>query len=105
MNVTSKITKVFFGAVGLALLLVFTASPSYAQRAEVVKDIGNLPAFFIENRGQTAEAVRYYFRGSDSVYFTDDAVVFQKTGTRAESDDLDARHRPIHAGHRRDQPN
>ncbi|MEE9199969.1 MAG: hypothetical protein V3V45_00840, partial [Candidatus Brocadiales bacterium] len=49
-----------------------------ADKAEVVKQLGNIPAFFIENRGQTAGEVRYYFKGSDTVYFTDGAVVFQK---------------------------
>ncbi|MEE9584437.1 MAG: hypothetical protein V3W51_03050, partial [Candidatus Brocadiales bacterium] len=29
------------------------------KKAELVKHFGNLPAFFIENRGQTAEEVRY----------------------------------------------
>ncbi len=66
-----------------------------ADKAEVVKQLGNLPAFFIENQGQTAEEVRYYFKGSDTVYFTDGAVVFQKlealnedkeTGHTAEKD-------------------
>ncbi|MGR3295114.1 MAG: DUF7948 domain-containing protein [Candidatus Bathyanammoxibius sp.] len=49
-----------------------------ANNTEVVKHLGNLPAFFIENQGQTAEEVRYYFKGSDTVYFTDSSVVFQK---------------------------
>ncbi|MEE9200395.1 MAG: hypothetical protein V3V45_03020, partial [Candidatus Brocadiales bacterium] len=49
-----------------------------ADNAGAIKQLGNLPAFFIENRGQTAEEVRYYFKGSDTVYFTDGAVVFQK---------------------------
>ncbi|MEE9201165.1 MAG: hypothetical protein V3V45_06965, partial [Candidatus Brocadiales bacterium] len=66
-----------------------------ADKAEVVKQLGNIPAFFIENRCQTAEEVRYYFKGSDTVYFTDGAVVFQKikavnedkeTGHTAEKD-------------------
>ena len=36
---------------------------------------GNLPLMFIENRGQMAEAVRYYLPGSDrTVYLTDDAI-------------------------------
>ncbi|MEE9200775.1 MAG: hypothetical protein V3V45_04950, partial [Candidatus Brocadiales bacterium] len=52
------------------------------KKAEVVKQLGNLPAFFIENRGQTAEEARYYFKGSDTVYFTDSAVVFQKIESR-----------------------
>ncbi|MEE9584436.1 MAG: hypothetical protein V3W51_03045, partial [Candidatus Brocadiales bacterium] len=53
-----------------------------AESARVIKHLGNLPAFFIENRGQTAEEVRYYFKGSDTVYFTDSAVVFQKIESR-----------------------
>ncbi len=65
------------------------------KKAEIVKHLGNLPAFFVENQGQTAEEVRYYFKGSDTVYFTDGAVVFQKlealnedkeTGHHAEKD-------------------
>jgi hypothetical protein len=48
------------------------------EKREVVKHLGNLPAFFIENQGQTAEEVRYYFKGSDAVYFTDSSVIFQK---------------------------
>ncbi len=47
-------------------------------KAGVIKQLGDLPAFFIENQGQTAEEVRYYFKGSDTVYFTDSGVVFQK---------------------------
>ncbi len=38
------------------------------KKAEAVKQLGNLSAFFIENQGQTAEEVRYYFKGSDTVY-------------------------------------
>ncbi len=53
-----------------------------ADNTEVIKHLGNLPAFFIENKGQTAEEVRYYFKGSDTVYFTDGAVVFQKIESR-----------------------
>jgi hypothetical protein len=57
---------------------------SEAHKMEGVKQLGNLPAFFIENQGQMAEWVKYYFKGKDNVYFTDEGVVFQKTGTRGQ---------------------
>ncbi|MEE9584722.1 MAG: hypothetical protein V3W51_04495 [Candidatus Brocadiales bacterium] len=84
-------SSIFFAILSVVLITLFY--PAYtvqeseanqpqnlkeADKAEVVKQLGNLPAFFIENRGQTAEEVRYYFKGSDTVYFTDGAVVFQK---------------------------
>ncbi len=53
-------------------------NPKETDNARVIEHLGDLPAFFIENQGQTAEEVRYYFKGNDTVYFTDGAVVFQK---------------------------
>ncbi|HHT9153618.1 MAG TPA: DUF7948 domain-containing protein, partial [Candidatus Hypogeohydataceae bacterium YC40] len=56
------------------------SSPTETKKTEVISYLGKLPALFIENQGQTAEEVRYYFKGKDSIYFTDEGVVFQKTG-------------------------
>ena len=69
-------------------------APDEGKRNTVVKQLGNLPAFFIENQGQTAGEARYYFKGNDTVYFTDDAVVFQKIGDRRR--DRDSRDRSLH---------
>ncbi|MEE9200542.1 MAG: hypothetical protein V3V45_03760, partial [Candidatus Brocadiales bacterium] len=83
--------SIFFAILSVVLITLFC--PAYtvqeseanqpqnlkeADKARAIKQLGNIPAFFIENRGQTAEEVRYYFKGSDTVYFTDGAVVFQK---------------------------
>ena len=56
-----------------------------AEKAELRVQFANTPAFFIENQGQTAEEVKYYFKGKDTVYFTDEGVVFRKTVRSQES--------------------
>ncbi len=55
------------------------------KRTEVAQHLGKPPAFFIENQGQMAEEVKYYFKGNESVYFTDKAVVFQKIGDKCRA--------------------
>ena len=67
--------------------MVGNPTPDEGKKNEVVKQLGNLPAFFIENQGQTAGEARYYFKGNDTVYFTDEAVVFQKIGDRRRDRD------------------
>ena len=64
--------------VSIPPVLAIEADPPVIKETEAVKQLGNLPAFFTENRGQTAEEVRYYFKGNDTVYFTDGGIVFQK---------------------------
>ncbi|HHT9121218.1 MAG TPA: hypothetical protein ACFYD3_11840, partial [Candidatus Hypogeohydataceae bacterium YC41] len=39
------------------------SSPTETKKTEVISYLGKLPALFIENQGQTAEEVRYYFKG------------------------------------------
>jgi hypothetical protein len=56
-----------------------------AKKEELRVQFANAPAFFIENQGQTAEEVKYYFKGKDTVYFTDEGVVFRKTVKSRES--------------------
>lgn len=47
------------------------------QKAQVVQAYGKLPLSFTENRGQVAEPVRFYIRGSrGTVYFTPQEVVY-----------------------------
>jgi hypothetical protein len=48
-----------------------------AQKAQVVQAYGKLPLSFTENRGQVAEPVRFYIRGSQgTVYYTPEEVVY-----------------------------
>ena len=53
------------------------AHPAPAGRsATAAATLGNLPVAFVENRGQTDSAVRYYARGSRyAFYLTRDAVI------------------------------
>jgi hypothetical protein len=46
------------------------------------KKLGNLSGFFIENRGQIDREVKYYFHGSDFIYFTNSGIIFQKVFTQ-----------------------
>jgi len=59
-----------------------------AQKAQVVQAYGKLPLTFTENRGQMAEPVRFYIRGSrGTVYYTPEEVVYdvvERTGEERE---------------------
>lgn len=60
-------------------------TPTEADNKDfAMKQLGKLPVFFIENQGQLPKEVAYYFKGKDSVYFTNNGVVFQKTGARGQ---------------------
>lgn len=51
--------------------------PPQAQQVQAVQAYGKLPLSFTENRGQVAEPVRFYIRGSQgSVFFTPQEVVY-----------------------------
>lgn len=46
---------------------------------------GQLPLYFIENKGQVAERVAYYLEGKDtSVYFAADGVMFALSGAQTQ---------------------
>ncbi|HHT9153008.1 MAG TPA: hypothetical protein ACFYEM_05670 [Candidatus Hypogeohydataceae bacterium YC40] len=86
-STTRQVSRILFPSLLILMICLGQAlaqsSPTEPQKTEVINYLGNLPAFFIENQGQTAEEVRYYFKGKDSVYFTEEGVVFQKAGARA----------------------
>ena len=47
------------------------------RQRQVVGTLGELPLYFIENRGQVDKRVHYYIQGSDkTVYFTSDGVTY-----------------------------
>ncbi|MFQ5427535.1 MAG: SBBP repeat-containing protein [Thermodesulfobacteriota bacterium] len=51
-----------------------------AQRANALKTYNKLPLYFIENKGQADEAVRFYERGAGhATFFTEDGVVIALT--------------------------
>ena len=85
-----------------------SVAPAPAKTAPALKpDFGQLPLYFVENRGQLDERVAYYIQGSDkTLYFTSDGVTFALTrpssgestrnpkstiGHRRASDDAHAR--------------
>lgn len=54
-----------------------TSEAKEAQKAQMVQAYGKLPLTFTENRGQVAEPVRFYIRGSrGTVYYTPEEVVY-----------------------------
>jgi pimeloyl-ACP methyl ester carboxylesterase len=54
---------------------------------------GQLPLYFVENRGQLDERVAYYIQGSDkTIYFTSAGVTFALTSQTLPSDDAHDRH-------------
>jgi len=74
-----------------------TTEVTEAQKAGLVKTYGNLPLYFIENRGQADRAVKFYERGAGhATFFTDDGVVLSltKSGGKVE---MAARHSGIKA--------
>jgi hypothetical protein len=56
-------------------------APAPANAAPALKpDFGQLPLYFVENRGQLDERVAYYIQGSDkTIYFTAEGVTFALT--------------------------
>jgi hypothetical protein len=62
-----------------------------AKKEELRVQFANASAFFIENQGQTDKEVKYYFKGKDTVYFTDEGVVFRKTVKSQESESRESR--------------
>ena len=57
------------------------APPTAEARLQTA--FGNLPLYFIENRGQVDKRVAYYVQGSDAtLYFTSGGVTFALTGGR-----------------------
>ena len=63
------------------------AKTNIRNQDEIRKKIGNLPGFFIENRGQIDKEVKYYFHGNDFIYFTNSGIVFQKVIFQEEKND------------------
>lgn len=62
-----------------------------AQAASVVRNAGQLPLYFIENRGQLAEPLRFYALGADtSLYFTLTGVTFARAGFTVRLDFLES---------------
>jgi len=61
------------------------ANPSMAAAKQTVLDaLRSYGGYFIENRGQVDEAIRYYSTGNPSVAFRDDGVMFVLREERAE---------------------
>ena len=62
----------------------FNALPA-ATRARVQAMLGQLPLYFVENRGQVDGSVAYYVQGRDTtVYFTSSGVTFALSGRPEE---------------------
>jgi len=60
------------------------AAVSDTQRRAITQSFGNLPLYFVENRGQLSGEVSHYIRGKDkSIYFTPQGVTFVLTSARA----------------------
>ena len=76
------------------------AAPASANTAPALKpDFGQLPLYFVENRGQVDERVAYYIQGSDkTIYFTSEGVTFALT---RPSSDESTRNPKSTIGHRR----
>jgi len=53
------------------------AASGKADRESILKAYGNLPLYFIENKGQIDSKVRFYVKTSgQTLYFTDEGIVF-----------------------------
>ncbi|MGA9350854.1 MAG: SBBP repeat-containing protein [Anaerolineae bacterium] len=62
------------------------AQPDAATKARVEAAFGQLPLYFVENRGQVDDRVAYYVQGSDkTLYFTAQGVTFVLTGPGDEA--------------------
>jgi hypothetical protein len=62
-----------------------------ATQPQILAAWGQLPLYFIENRGQVDARVAYYVQGRDtSVYFTAQGVTFALTGQGAPQSAVDA---------------
>ncbi|MEM3001991.1 MAG: SBBP repeat-containing protein, partial [Candidatus Nitrosocaldus sp.] len=75
------LTVVLLAITGIALLTAIsivwagTGQDGNIKRLEVMESFGRLPLYFIENKGQVDERVRFYEKAGDhSVYFTEEGV-------------------------------
>jgi len=58
-----------------------------AQRAGIIKSYGELPLYFIENKGQVDKRVRFFEKGSGhTTFFTKDGVVLALTKSAGKAD-------------------
>ncbi len=61
------------------------AQPDAATKARVEAAFGQLPLYFVENRGQVDDRVAYYIQGRDkTLYFTAEGVTFVLSGPGEE---------------------
>ena len=75
LSVLTAIFLFLFSAVFLPVSGV--AAPGKADKENTLKPYGNLPLYFIENKGQIDPAVRFYVKTSDqTLFFTDEGIVF-----------------------------
>jgi len=64
-----------------------TMEVTETRKAGLVKTYGNLPLYFIENRGQVDRAVKFYERGAGhATFFTGDGVVLSITKRETKTD-------------------
>jgi hypothetical protein len=67
-----------------------------SQKIRISQRYGKLPLYFIENKGQVDNRVRFYEKaGGHAIYFTPESIYF---ALRKKEKNFDARHRKI-AGH------
>ena len=56
-------------------------SEQRSGQSRAIRNLGRLPLYFIENQGQTDEAVAYYIKGHDkTIYFTSEGLTFSLAG-------------------------
>ena len=71
------LTALFLGFFSLAFFAVTGASATGEAHKKKLKAYGNLPLYFIENKGQLDAKVRFYVKTSgQTLYFTDEGIVF-----------------------------
>ncbi len=60
-----------------------------SQLPEVMPDFGNIPLYFIENKGQMDSKVAYYIKGSDkTIYFTPEGLTYVLSKIKGKDDVL-----------------
>ncbi len=61
----------------LASLVAFTSTDALAKKGapDAASELGKIPTYFVENRGQVDKAVKFYAKMNDkSVYFTEEGI-------------------------------
>ena len=74
----SVLTAIFLFLFSVSFLAVSgAAAAGKADKESILEAYGNLPLYFIENKGQLDSRVRFYVKtSSQTLYFTDEGIVF-----------------------------